>query len=119
MEGTTTNTKPKSRTVKQLIKNNVFREDMNHTEEKRFVKYLYDLYEHYGFVKYFCPTADLCTSDKPYIGKPFIVKERCLEGKEFDLESLPAWIIQFNDGHEMIAYPEEICLLNTAGMNAC
>lgn len=25
-----------------------------------------------------------------------------------DLESLPAWMIQFDDGETMVAYPEEI-----------
>lgn len=35
---------------------------------------------------------------------------RCEEGKEWDLESLPAWKIEFEDGHKMNAYPEEIYL---------
>ena len=35
---------------------------------------------------------------------------RCEEGKEWDLESLPAWNIEFEDGHKMSAYPEEIYL---------
>ena len=33
-----------------------------------------------------------------------------LQGKEWDLESLPAWKIEFEDGHKMSAYPEEIYL---------
>ena len=48
--------------------------------------------------------------DKKYIGKPFKVIGRCEEGKEWDLESLPAWNIEFEDGHKMSAYPEEIYL---------
>lgn len=34
----------------------------------------------------------------------------CEEGKEWDLKSLPAWKIEFEDGHKMNAYPEEIYL---------
>ena len=54
--------------------------------------------------------CELNDEDKKYIGKPFKVIGRCEEGKEWDLESLPAWNIEFEDGHKMSAYPEEIYL---------
>ena len=42
--------------------------------------------------------------------KPFKVLSRCKEG-EWDLECLPAWNIEFENGDTLEAYPEEICKL--------
>ena len=49
-------------------------------------------------------TLRIRDEDKSYVGKPFKVIGRCEEGKEWDLESLPAWKIEFEDGHKMDAY---------------
>lgn len=81
------------------------------TDRKRdFLKDLYDAYEAVGFVDKFWTPFDLNDEDRSYVGKPFKVVGRCEEGKEWDLESLPAWKIEFEDGHKMDAYPEEIYL---------
>lgn len=86
------------------------RDEMSVDRERDFLKDLYDVYETVGFVDKFWTPFDLHDEDKSYVGKPFKVIGRCEEGKEWDLESLPAWKIEFEDGHKMNAYPEEIYL---------
>jgi hypothetical protein len=86
------------------------RDEMSIDREREFLKDLYDAYETVGFVNKFWTPFDLHDEDKSYVGKPFKVIGRCEEGKEWNLESLPAWKIEFEDGHKMDAYPEEIYL---------
>ena len=86
------------------------RYEMSVDREREFLKDLYDTYEAVGFSNKFWTPFDLNDEDKSYIGKIFKVVGRCEEGKECDLESLPAWKIEFEDGHKMNAYPEEIYL---------
>lgn len=85
------------------------RDEMSVEREKEFLKDLYDAYETVGFANEFWSPYDLHDEDINYIGKPFKVVERCEADNEWDLESLPAWKIEFEDGHQMYAYPEEIC----------
>lgn len=86
------------------------RYEMSVDREREFLKELYDAYETSGFADKFWTPFDLNNKDKSYIGKSFKVIGRCEEGKEWDLESLPVWKIEFEDGHKMDAYPEEIYL---------
>lgn len=86
------------------------REEMSTEREREFLKNLYDAYETVGFADRFWSPFDVCDEEKKYIGQPFKVIGRCEEGKEWDLDSLPAWKIEFEDGHRMYAYPEEIYL---------
>ena len=86
------------------------RYEMDNERERAFLKDCYSAYETVGFADKFWSPFDLKDEDKKYIGKPFKVIGRCEEGKEWDLESLPAWNIEFEDGHKMSAYPEEIYL---------
>ncbi len=86
------------------------RDEMSVDRERDFLKDLYDTYETVGFVNNFWTPFDLNDEDKSYVGKSFKVIGRCEEGKEWDLESLPAWKIEFEDGYKMNAYPEEIYL---------
>lgn len=86
------------------------RDEMSIDRKRDFLKDLYDAYEAVGFVNIFWTPFDLNDEDKSYVGKLFKVIGRCEEGKEWDLESLPAWKIEFEDGHKMAAYPEEIYL---------
>ena len=86
------------------------RYEMDNERERAFLKDCYSAYETVGFADKFWSPFDLKDEDKKYIGKPFKVIGRCEEGKEWDLESLPAWKIEFEDGHKMSAYPEEIYL---------
>lgn len=86
------------------------RDEMSIDREREFLKDLYSAYETSGFTNKFWTPFDLNDEDKNYIGKSFKIVGRCEEGKDWDLESLPAWKIEFEDGHKMNAYPEEIYL---------
>lgn len=98
------------RNIDELLKNNIAREDMTEEEEYEFVKYWFEKYTKAGFCKTFHSPFDLREEDKPYIGKPFKVLCEC-DTKMTALDNLPMWGIEFEDGHIMYAYPEEICLL--------
>lgn len=87
------------------------RDNFSIEEEKRFVADCYDTYEHIGFAETFGTSY---TGEKHLVGKKFTVLSRVKELSEdkngADLECLPMWNIRFEDGSEMAAYPEEICL---------
>lgn len=101
------------RTIEELLKLNINRDDMTKEEEKLFVDYWFNRYESEGFAKVFCSPYEF-TDKEPtkYNGKKFEVVERVkpLDEDEHgtDLECLPMWNIKFDDGHTMAAYPEEI-----------
>ena len=87
------------------------RDNLNYEEEKSFVNDCFDTYEYIGFAKTFgTPYAE----DAKLIGKKFTVLSRVKELSEdksgVDLECLPMWNIRLEDGTEIAAYPEEICL---------
>lgn len=87
------------------------RDNLSFEEEKNFVTDCYDTYEYIGFAETFVTPY---SGEKHLIGKKFIVLGRVKELSEdkngADLECLPMWNIRFEDGFEMIASPEEICL---------
>lgn len=101
------------RTIGELLKENILREDMTKEEEKLFINYWFDKYESEGFSKVFCSPYEF-TDKEPtkYNGKKFEVvgRVKSLDEDEHgaDLECLPMWNIKFEDGHTMAAYPEEI-----------
>ena len=96
------------RTIKELIENGIFREEMTIEEENAFLEYWYKKYEDTGFCETFDTTyIDFC---KDKIGKKFKVIER-IKQPDADTECLPMWKIQFEDGSFANVYPEEICLL--------
>lgn len=86
------------------------RYEMDIEREREFLKDCYSAYEAVGFVDRFWSPFDMYDRDRKYIGQSFKVIGRCEEGKEWDLGSLPAWKIEFEDGYQMCAYPEEIYL---------
>lgn len=85
------------------------RENMNYETENAFVNECFDLYEKEGFSRVFW---DCFKSNPKYNGKPFKVVDRVpvYDGKNdgADIECLPMWRIEFEDGEQMAAYPEEI-----------
>lgn len=91
------------------------RDDFSHEEEVVFVNDCYDTYEHIGFADTFSTPY---TEGKKYIGMKFIVlgrvKEITADKDGADLENLPMWNIQLENGDIMAAYPEEICLADRA-----
>ena len=78
------------------------KKDMCPSVRENYLRDCFNLYERYGFAKTFQTKAPLRTTDRKYNGKPFKVLERMEE--DYD----PAWLIQFEDGHRVEAYPEEI-----------
>ena len=97
---------------KSILRNGDDRSQLTAKEEKAYVEKAFSIYEAVGFEKKLPDKTGYNDEDIPYIGKSFKVACRCSE-PEWDVECLPAWKIEFEDGHTMDAYPEEICLLET------
>lgn len=101
------------RTIEELLKDNIQREEMTEDEHVTFVDYWFDKYEKEGFSKVFCSPYD---GEEHNNGKPFEVVGRVkaylgngdIKEDEADLETLPMWKIKFLDGKTMAAYAEEI-----------
>ena len=72
-----------------------------------YVQDSFDLYEKIGFKdKFDTPFEDF----RKYNGKPFkVVRRMSYANDDIDLECLPKWVIRFEDGVEIDAWPEEIC----------
>ena len=92
---------------------NKSRSDLSEDEERQFVKDCFGIYEHIGFVDTF---GSPYTEEKMYEGMRFTVLGRIKEITEdkengADLDCLPMWNIQFENGDRISAYPEEICLV--------
>ena len=91
------------------------RDDMSEDREKEWVDFCFDAYESDGFKKTFgTPSYE----DRQYLGMKFEVIGRVPNIEDdfengADLETLPMWNIRLEDGTEMAAYPEEICLSET------
>lgn len=92
----------------------MLREEMSREQEISFVNECFDKYEKEGFSKVFISPFDLGGKVNRQ-GTPFKVLCRVRPLTETDngdetadLETLPLWKIQFEDGETMGAYPEEI-----------
>lgn len=70
-----------------------------------YVNDCFDMYEYYGFRKTFRTPYEQLSK---YRGMKFEVIGRATE-KEFDVTTLPAWRVRFENGNEEWAYPEEVC----------
>ena len=91
---------------------NKSRDDLSEAEERNWVNDSFGAYEHIGFADTF---GTPYTGEKKYEGMKFTVLSRVKEITEdkengADLECLPMWNIQLENGDVMAAYPEEICL---------
>lgn len=81
------------------------REQMTEERELEWVEYCFEAYEADGFAEtYHTPFKQY----EEFEGKPFTVVKR-LNEYDADLCSLPMWIIKFEDGNTLAAWPEEIC----------
>jgi len=102
------------RTVKELFEKHIQREDMTTEEHIAFINYWFDKYEKEGFSKVFCSPYQLTDGEGNWRnGQKYTVLGRVkpmFEDKEngADLDTLPLWEIQFEDGYKMAAYQEEI-----------
>ena len=82
-------------------------EGLSLEEMHMYVQDSFDLYEKLGFKDEFdTPYEDY----RKYNGKSFeVVRRMSYADDNIDLECLPKWIIRFEDGAEIEAWPEEIC----------
>jgi hypothetical protein len=79
------------------------RNKMTIKQEREFVNTWYDRYEKDFAKTFWTPYSDYNSR----IGQGFEVVGRVLED-ETDLECLPMWKIQFEDGEIIFAHPEEV-----------
>lgn len=91
------------------------REDMTEEREREWVDFCFDAYESDGFKSTF---GTPYSGEKKYVGMKFDVLGRVPDIKDdfengADLECQPMWVIRLENGEEMAAYPEEICLSET------
>jgi len=100
------------RTLQELLDSGTMRDDMTREEEVVFVNHWFDLYEASGFAEEFHSPYG---TEPGLHGLPFKVLGRIkahadgvAKEDEADLECLPMWKIEFEDGYTMAAYPEEI-----------
>lgn len=80
------------------------------TEEEvvEFKNDCFDMYEQGGFSeRYFSPYEETSC----YNGMKFDVIRRATTDDDIDLESLPIWVIKFENGETAYCYPEEITKL--------
>lgn len=91
------------------------RDEMTEEREREWVDFCFEAYESDGFVPTFgTPYDDGLVEFK---GMKYEVLSRVKEFKDdpngADLECLPMWNIRLENGKEIAAYPEEICLSET------
>lgn len=82
-------------------------DEMSDEQLRQFKEDCFQMYEHTGFLETLDSTYD---EDSENNGKRFKVLRRAA-CNECDLESMPIWLIRFEDGTEAYCYPEEICKL--------
>lgn len=92
----------------------MYRDEMTVEQEREFVKDIFNHYETEGFAKVFWSMGG---DFKEYHNKPFKVVGRLTE-EECDLECLPMWKIEFEDGTRIHAYADEIIPSEMKG-NGC
>lgn len=91
------------------------RDDMTKEREKEWVDFCFDAYESDGFKPTFGTPYD---GERRYVGMKFEVLRRVPNIEDdfengADLECQPMWFIRLENGEEIAAYPEEICLSET------
>lgn len=73
---------------------------------RKYIEDCFDMYETEGFADTFKSPYD---QYKQYNDMKFKVLRRATTDDGFDLETLPAWEIQFENGEKIMALAEEIC----------
>jgi hypothetical protein len=93
---------------KQKWGEDVDRTELSFEDAVEIANDAFDMYEEAGFLEAF---------DSPYeeLGKngmPFKVLRRgSYVLDDIDLETLPVWLVEFENGEQAMCYPEEICKL--------
>jgi hypothetical protein len=82
-------------------------DNMTDTQLVEFKNDCFDLYESTGFIGRFDSPYD---DEGEHNGMTFKVLRRA-NASECDLEAMPIWFIEFENGDTAYCYPEEICAL--------
>ena len=77
---------------------------------REFKNDCFAMYEHGGFLERFNSPYD---DQGEHNGMAFKVLNRATE-KDFDLEVMPIWHVEFENGDKAYCYPEEICKVEKA-----
>lgn len=86
-------------------------ETMTDEEFREFKQDCFAMYEETGFLEKFdSPYDDIGGGEHEHNGMAFKVIRRANEG-EADLESMPLWLVQFENGDTAYCYPEEITVV--------
>lgn len=80
-------------------------DDMTDEQFLEFKNDCYEMYEETGFIDKFDSPYD---DEGEHNGMPFKVVRRATQG-EVDIEAMPIWFIEFENGDTAYCYPEEIC----------
>jgi hypothetical protein len=84
---------------------NINPDDMTDEQFLEFKNDCYEMYEETGFIDKFDSPYD---DEGEHNGMPFKVVRRATQ-EEVDIESMPLWLIEFENGDTAYCYPEEIC----------
>lgn len=83
------------------------RYQMDDERHKEFIEDCYRLYEQEGFNNTFwSPFGE----NEHYGGKTYKILRRATEDDGIFIEQLPQWLIEFEDGKQLFAYPEELIM---------
>lgn len=80
-------------------------DDMTDKQFLEFKNDCYEMYEETGFIDKFDSPYD---DEGEHNGMPFKVVRRATQ-EEVDIESMPLWLVEFENGDIAYCYPEEIC----------
>lgn len=84
-------------------------DDMTDEELREFKDHCFDEYEKTGFIEKFdSPYDDIGGGEHEHNGMAFKVIRRATT-EEVDIEVMPVWFVEFENGDTAYCYPEEIC----------
>ena len=84
-------------------------DDMTDEELLKFKDHCFSVYEETGFLEKFdSPYDDIGGGRHEHNGMAFKVLRRATT-EEVDVEVMPVWLIEFENGDTAYCYPEEIC----------
>ena len=81
--------------------------EMSDEQLSDFKNDCFSLYENNGFIEYFNSPYD---DEGEHNGMKFKVIRRA-NLNECDLEAMPIWLVEFENGDKAYCYPEEICIM--------
>ena len=92
-------------------------DDMTNEQLTEYKNDCFDMYEETGFLEKFdSPYDDIGGGQHKHNGMGFKVLRRATV-EECDLEAMPLWFVEFENGDTAYCYPEEICALEKKPKN--